>query len=123
MTSFSKAVRDGLENFFTVNGRMSRSSFWWFALFCAIVSTVIIYLIVSTVGVTSANVRFINLIADITFWYVFIVPGIRRLHDIDKSGSNALWILLPIIGWIYLIYLFCKPSDPEENYFGEPTTI
>lgn len=123
MTSFTNAVRNGIENFVSVNGRMSRSAFWWFALFCAIVVSAIIFLIISTVGVTATNASFINLIADITFWYVFVVPGIRRLHDIDKSGSNALWILLPFIGWIYLVYLFCQPSDPEDNYYGEPSSI
>lgn len=123
MTSFINAIHNGLGNFFTVNGRMSRSSFWWFALFCFIVASAVIFIIVSTVGVTAVNARFINLIADITFWYVFIVPGIRRLHDIDKAGSNALWILLPFIGWIYLVYLFCQPSDPDENYYGEPTSV
>lgn len=123
MTTFSNAISDGLRNFVSVNGRMSRSSFWWFALFCVLVSATIIFVIISTIGVTAANARFINLIADVTFWYVFIVPGIRRLHDIDKSGSNALWILLPFIGWIYLVYLFCQPSDPEENYYGEPSSM
>ena len=120
MVSFIHAVRNGISNFANVNGRMSRSAFWWFALFCALVASLVIFLIVSTVGVDATNARIINLIADITFWYVFIVPGIRRLHDIDKPGTNALWILLPFIGWFYLVYLFCQPSDREENYYGEP---
>lgn len=74
-----------------------------------------------TVGINANNYTFFNLIIDISFLYILFVPGIRRLHDIDKSGTNTLWILLPVIGWIYLIILFCRPSDPDENYYGDPT--
>lgn len=117
--TFTESIKNGMENFFSTSGRMSRSAFWWFALFCAIVAGIVVTLILSfgTPGATTAMI--VNLIVDITFWYIFIVPGIRRLHDIDKSGSNVLWILLPFVGWIYLIYLFCLPSVPEENYYGE----
>ena len=121
MTTFSKAIREGINNFFSTNGRMSRSAYWWFALFCALVGCGLFIIISASVEITSNTARLLNLFVDITFWYIMIVPGIRRLHDIDKSGSNAFWILLPIVGWIYLIYLYCQPSDPNENYYGDPT--
>ncbi len=72
------------------------------------------WIVVVIVGFTDGSAKFINLLSDIVFWYILIVPGIRRLHDIDKSGTNALWVLLPVIGWIYLIYLNCQPSDQEK---------
>ncbi len=121
MTTFPNAIREGLENFFSTSGRMSRSAYWWFALFCALVGCVIFVIIYLSVEISANSARLLNLIVDITFWYIMIVPGIRRLHDIDKNGTNVLWILLPFIGWIYLIYLYCQPSDPYENYYGEPT--
>lgn len=121
MTTFSNAIREGLDNFFSTSGRMSRSAFWWFALFCTLVGGGFFMIVAVTVGINANNYTFFNLIIDISFLYILFVPGIRRLHDIDKSGANALWILLPVIGWIYLIILFCRPSDPDENYYGEPT--
>ena len=36
--------------------------------------------------------------------------GVRRLHDIGKSGWWLLVALVPILGAIYLIYLYCQPS-------------
>lgn len=37
---------------------------------------------------------------------------VRRLHDIGRSGWwAALWVLpLPVLGWLYLIPLLCKPT-------------
>ena len=40
----------------------------------------------------------------------FLALFVRRMHDIGKSGWNILWGLIPVIGWIYLIYLLIQPS-------------
>ncbi len=120
MMSFTDSVCKGIENLFSAKGRMSRSCFWWFALFCVLVDTALAFLILIATQPSATTATIINLIFDLTIWYIFIVPGIRRLHDIGKAGTNVLWILLPFVGWIYLIYLFCQPSYPMENYYGEP---
>ena len=46
---------------------------------------------------------------------------IKRFHDIGKSGSNCLWILLPFIGPLYILFIlgFSK-SDPNPNIYGQP---
>lgn len=44
--------------------------------------------------------------------------SVRRLHDIDKSGYHLLWGLVPIIGSIYLIALYCRASTPGTNQYG-----
>ena len=53
---------------------------------------------------------------------IWVLPGlavsVRRLHDIGKSGWNVLWVFLPIIGWIMLLYWFCQDSQPGENKWG-----
>lgn len=84
MTTFSNAIREGLDNFFSTSGRMSRSAYWWFALFCV----ALLVILVPIVG--SISSRLGNLLADVGFYYILVIPGIRRLHDIDKAGSTAL---------------------------------
>jgi len=37
--------------------------------------------------------------------------GIRRMHDVGKSGWTYLWFLLPIQGWFYIFYLLVKGGD------------
>ncbi|MDH6239656.1 DUF805 domain-containing protein [Aurantimicrobium minutum] len=44
--------------------------------------------------------------------------GIRRLHDINKSGWFLLFILIPFVGWIFLLVWLVKDSDPGDNRFG-----
>ena len=38
---------------------------------------------------------------------------IRRLHDVGKSGWWCLlWVLpVPVLGWLYLVPLLCRPSS------------
>ena len=53
---------------------------------------------------------------------IWLLPGLAvavlRLHDIGKSGLNVLWVFLPIIGWIMLLYWFCQDSELGENKWG-----
>ena len=50
------------------------------------------------------------------------LPGlaveIRRLHDVGKSGWMILIALIPFVGAIWLLVLFCLDSQPGENQYG-----
>jgi len=42
----------------------------------------------------------------------------RRLHDVGHSGLMILILLLPIIGWIWLLVLLFKDSQHNTNQWG-----
>lgn len=51
---------------------------------------------------------------------------IRRLHDTNRSGAWVLMGLIPIIGWIILIYMLCQrtkeaASDNYSTYLNQST--
>ena len=46
-----------------------------------------------------------------------ISVGVRRLHDIDKSGWWFL-ITLTVIGILLIIYWACLAGDEDENRYG-----
>ena len=48
-----------------------------------------------------------------------LAVSIRRLHDIDRSGWWSLLIVIPFLGTIWLLVLFCLKGTPGENRFGE----
>ena len=58
---------------------------------------------------------------------------IKRLHDLNKSGWNVLWSLIPILGYLYLaiICFFFKGtegsndygSNPNDNYQAKPNPL
>lgn len=44
--------------------------------------------------------------------------GVRRMHDIGRTGWFVLLGLIPIIGWIILIYLYTVEGDAGPNEYG-----
>lgn len=51
------------------------------------------------------------------------IPGlsvsVRRLHDVGKSGWMFLIVLIPIIGAIWLLVLFCTDGESGGNKYGD----
>ncbi|PNC04856.1 DUF805 domain-containing protein [Akkermansia muciniphila] len=45
---------------------------------------------------------------------------VRRLHDVGKSGLSLIWLAVPVVGWLLLLYLCYGESLPGENKYGEP---
>jgi uncharacterized membrane protein YhaH (DUF805 family) len=115
---FGEAVVSGLRNYFNFSRRASRSEFWFFTLFCILVS------IVGSVpdlflfdALAQEGLGPISVVSNLAL----LVPGIavaaRRLHDIDRTGW---WILitLTIIGNIWLIIWWCTKGTAGRNRFG-----
>ena len=116
------------------SGRARRSEYWGTVLFNGLIQAglSIILSIVATILFSSIEINgevtfspLFFLLPDIPIYIyglVWLLPGlavaVRRVHDIGKSGWNLLWILLPIVGAIMLIYWYCQDSQPEENKWG-----
>jgi uncharacterized membrane protein YhaH (DUF805 family) len=112
--SFGEAIRSGFDHYVKFDGRASRSAFWWWALFQAIVA--IVALIVDYAIFNSPGV-FYGLTALGLLLPSFSV-AIRRLHDTDRSGWWLLIYLVPLIGAIVLLVFFLTGSDPGANRYG-----
>lgn len=103
-----------------IEGRATRSEYWYFVLGNFLVSFLI--------GLIISPISF-KLGQGLSFlWTMFtLVPsitvGVRRLHDSNHSGWNLLWNLIPFFGWIYLIYLLILQSDSESNDYGTPEDL
>lgn len=116
------------------SGRARRSEYWGTVLFngliqaglsiiLSIVATILFSSIEINGEVTFSPLLFVLInIPRYIYSLVWLLPSlavaVRRLHDIGKSGWNLLWIFLPIIGWIMLIYWYCQDSELGENKWG-----
>ena len=102
-----------LKKYAEFKGRASRAEFWWFVLCNAIISSILL-VIDFALGTK-------NILSDI-YAILTIVPGtavgIRRLHDIGRSGWWYLIIVVPIVGVIVLIVFDVKRSQPGTNAYG-----
>ena len=95
---------DAFKHYFDFKGKTGRKAFWYFVLWNFIIS-----LVLSWVSKDLANI----------YSLIVLIPslaiGVRRLHDIGKSGWWILLALIPIIGWIWLIILYLQEGDSEKN--------
>ncbi|MDE6535786.1 MAG: DUF805 domain-containing protein [Muribaculaceae bacterium] len=101
-----------LNKYCDFNGRASRSEYWWFALFCFIVGAI--------AGVIGGiiNITLLPTICVLALLLPSLGLGVRRLHDIDKSGWWIFLQLIPVVGTIILIIWFVKESQPVPNQYG-----
>ena len=52
-----------------------------------------------------------------------LAVSVRRLHDTNRSGWWLLICLIPLVGAIWLLVLFCLRGTSGENRFGpDPLT-
>jgi len=103
-------------NYANFSGRASRSEYWYFVLFCAVIG-----FILGFIG-TFPGLKQMCFMIRCIFQLAILVPSIavlaRRMHDLDKSGWWQLIALIPIIGWIYMIILLCRRGTGGTNRFG-----
>jgi uncharacterized membrane protein YhaH (DUF805 family) len=100
------------EHYADFKGRARRKEFWMFMLINWVISMVL--------AIIGGLIHF-TLLGSI-YSLAVLVPtlgvGVRRLHDMGKSGWGYLIALVPIVGAIYLIYLWCQDSQAEANEWG-----
>jgi len=105
--TFTDAVKTCFSKYADFNGRASRSEYWWYTLFIVLVS----------VGLSMINDKLSGL-----FGLVTLLPSLavatRRLHDTNRSGWLQLIWLIPIVGWLVLLYFLVQEAQ-EPNRFGE----
>jgi uncharacterized membrane protein YhaH (DUF805 family) len=109
MEWFLKVVRDNYANF---DGRARRKEYWMFALFNFIISVVL-----GILAYVSSFFNYISIIVGLALFLPSLAVGVRRLHDINKSGWLILLCLIPFIN-LYLIYLFFLEGDKGPNQYG-----
>jgi uncharacterized membrane protein YhaH (DUF805 family) len=111
--TFTQSVNYCLTNYFKVSGRGGRSEYWWFML-TAFVASMVAALADAVVGH-----RFFNPLLSLGLFIPEITAGTRRLHDRNRSGWWQLIVLVPLIGFIVLIFWFIGEGTPGPNRYGD----
>ena len=103
-------------HYFDFSGRSRRKEFWIFTLFNAILT-----LLLSLLDTVFETYIFTTIF--FMYYLVMFIPSLslllRRLNDSGKSGWFLFVILIPIIGWIWLLVLLCSDSENGPNKWGE----
>lgn len=130
---FKTSVTTCLSKYATFSGRAIRSELWWFVLFNVILSIVAGVLDRTLFGVHDMHTSMgdgsmgfnyqpslIGSVVSLALLLPNLAVAARRLHDIDKSGWWMLIGIIPVIGWLILIYWYVQEGTKGPNRFGAP---
>ena len=119
------AIKSCWKKYATFSGRACRAEYWYWTLFVSLV-IIIYYTLAITLEITLEDVvspELVLLLMAIPQFLLFM-PSlsvcVRRLHDIGKSGWMLLIGLIPYIGSIILLILYCKDSMGDNEYGTNP---
>jgi|TARA_B110000259_G_C13650450_1_gene256042 uncharacterized membrane protein YhaH (DUF805 family) len=109
-----------LKQYADFNGRARRKEYWMFFLF-----NMVFAVLASLIDFSAGTANFVSgsgLFQNIYSLVVFVpglAVGVRRLHDVGKSGWMLLLAFIPLIGAIWLLVLFATNSKEGTNKWGQ----
>jgi len=96
MSPIDWAKRPILERYADFSGRAPRAEYWWYVL-ALIVAYILVAIIEGILGIHRMIAGMYGPISAL-LWLATLIPsiavGVRRLHDVDRTGW---WILLPLV--------------------------
>jgi uncharacterized membrane protein YhaH (DUF805 family) len=114
--SFPAAVASAFRNYTNGHGRATRSEYWWFELFQAIVVTIVTQG-ARAIGTNDAEIS--GFVVAGVFVLATLAPhiavAVRRLHDTNRSGWYIFIALVPLVGWLLLLIPLLQPSRPAQG--------
>ncbi|MEI6362855.1 MAG: DUF805 domain-containing protein [Actinomycetes bacterium] len=131
--SFGESVKTCINKYATFDGRATRSEFWWFYLFTAIIGFIAylpgyIFMIAGGAntpqGETPGFLFWLGVILLIiggllvlALFIPLLAVGCRRLHDRGQSGWLQLLLVVPC-GNIVLLIFWIMEGTPGDNAYG-----
>jgi hypothetical protein len=107
---FGEAVQSCFRQYVSAHGRASRSEFWSFWLFS------LLFNLGLTIVIAITKLEILNLLS-LGLFLPSLCVGIRRLHDINRSGW---WMLIQFgLGAITIFIMFLQPSDKDTRHLEE----
>ena len=102
-------------NFMNFRGRARRKEYWSLILF--VIITIFITMSVGDLFNFQKS-QYLLGIPFVIFFLPVLSAGVRRMHDIGKSGTTLLVYFIPLIGGIWLLILLFTESQKGTNRHG-----
>ena len=125
MEWYIKVMRDNYINF---KGRARRKEYWMFTLVYVIILMgctaldnmlgTVFMMDGGALGEISMGYGWAYTICGLAHFLPALSLVVRRLHDVGKSGWFYLIILIPLIGIIWLLVLYCTEGKKQDNKWG-----
>lgn len=115
--TFVEAIKLYFKNYANFSGRATLREYWWIVLLEIIVATALSILVNNSPELASV----LAFILSLATFIPSISVGVRRLHDVGKSGINMFLALTPVTGVILMLFLARKSAGDNEwgpKYMG-----
>ena len=106
-----------LKKYADFSGRARRKEYWFFVLFNIIIS-IVLSIIDVTLGLNANGIGILSGLYTLGVLIPSIAVGVRRLHDINKSGWWVLIVFVPFIGALVLLIFALLNGTPGANNYG-----
>lgn len=106
--NFGDAIKVCFTKYVGFEGRATRSEYWWWVLFIVLVS----------IALGALKLQMLSGVFSLGVLLPSLAVGARRLHDIGKSGWWLLIYLIPLVGWLVLLFFAVQPSQSGSNEYG-----
>ncbi|MDE6271746.1 MAG: protein kinase [Muribaculaceae bacterium] len=122
--SLGQAFKNVFNNYANFKGRAGRGEYWWWFLFNVFVG--ILFSVIFIATDFDMNVLYVTPIWSLVTLIPNLAVGVRRFHDIGKSGG--LFFLLTLLSGffvpaIFLIVFLCRKGDPLMNKYGPGSSM
>lgn len=120
--TFTQSIATCFRKGSVFRGRAARPEYWYFFLFQILLQLVLTAIQIGFEIAMDRNLdRTFDVISGI-LGLILLIPtlavGARRLHDINRTGWWQVLYLVPVLGWIVLIVLWCLKGTAGDNRYG-----
>ncbi|MGR5132452.1 DUF805 domain-containing protein [Vibrio alfacsensis] len=114
-----------IRNYTGFSGRARRQEYWYFTLVNILVNLVMS--IIDRILEGALQIENFGLFGVIYALFI-LIPSIavtvRRLHDTGRTGWWVLIAIIPIIGFLVMLYFLVQDSEEGTNQYGDnPKTV
>ena len=117
-----------LQKIFSTKGRLNRRRFliYYFAITLISATSTFVMSSMATLLTGDPTGPLVNMIT--VLWAIAATVGacmlmVRRLHDLGKRGEFFLVSFIPVVGLIFLVYLFfAEGTNGWNDYGADPLT-
>jgi|SRR6185312_15042428 len=113
-----------MKKYAVFRGRARRRELWYFVLFMFLIEFGLSFAFALLTRGDEEVTQGVSALFALVFLIPTLAVSVRRLHDTGRTGWWLFLSLVPLVGSIVLIILYCQDSQPGPNkYGGDPKTL
>ena len=106
-----------LRKYAEFTGRARRKEYWFFILFYILIAIGLSF-IDKALGLGYESTGLLSGLFGLAMFLPALAVGVRRMHDIGRSGWWVLISLVPFVGWLIYLWFTTRDGDAGPNAFG-----